>query len=435
MASPTKINTGNDRPVARIDVINAEDRTVERQQLNRILSSLSQRIDAIPTSGSGGGSSSGVGTVSANPSQISVIVTGDDYYLEFVDSGVTTNILADSAVSTAKIANNAVTFAKIQTVATDRLVGRDTAGTGNIEEISLNSTLEFSGSGSIQRAALSGDITATAGSNTTTLATVNANVGSFGTASSVGTFTVNAKGLITAASNTTISIPASSISDSTAVGRNFITLTNPSAITFIRVNADNSVSALSASDFRSAINLGTIAVQNANNVDIDGGSIDGTAIGNTVQAAGAFTTVSATANTTAALLAVRNSTAGTDRYSRVSVGNDAAADIFEIYALSSTYTENAWAKQNGIALLGLGAGGMSIGTSSGDLRIFAGGLSTPAGVWTASNLAVAGFISITDGVTAPSATSGQAKIYVNSSNGDLEVIFGDGTVKTIVTDT
>ena len=50
-------------------------------------------------------------------------------------------------------------------------------------------------------------------------------------------------------------------------------------------------------------------------------------------------------------------------------------------------------------------------------------------------LTVAGAISITDGITAPSATSGYAKIYVDTADGDLKVIFGDGTVKTIATDT
>jgi hypothetical protein len=39
----------------------------------------------------------------------------------------------------------------------------------------------------------------------------------------------------------------------TTVGGNFFTLSNPSAITFPRVNADNTISALSASDFRTAI--------------------------------------------------------------------------------------------------------------------------------------------------------------------------------------
>jgi hypothetical protein len=43
----------------------------------------------------------------------------------------------------------------------------------------------------------------------------------------------------------------------TTVGANLFTLTNPSAITFPRLNADNTVSALSDSDFRTAIGAGT----------------------------------------------------------------------------------------------------------------------------------------------------------------------------------
>jgi hypothetical protein len=43
----------------------------------------------------------------------------------------------------------------------------------------------------------------------------------------------------------------------TTVGGGFFTLTNPGAITFPRMNADNTVSALSASDFRTAIGAGS----------------------------------------------------------------------------------------------------------------------------------------------------------------------------------
>lgn len=43
----------------------------------------------------------------------------------------------------------------------------------------------------------------------------------------------------------------------TTVGHSFLSLTNPSAITFPRINADNSVSALDASSFRTAIGAGT----------------------------------------------------------------------------------------------------------------------------------------------------------------------------------
>lgn len=53
--------------------------------------------------------------------------------------------------------------------------------------------------------ALTGDVTTVAGALATTLATVNSNVGTFGSATQVSQITVNAKGLITAASNVTIS--------------------------------------------------------------------------------------------------------------------------------------------------------------------------------------------------------------------------------------
>ena len=62
--------------------------------------------------------------------------------------------------------------------------------------------------------ALTGDGTATGpGSVAFTLSTVNSNVGSFGSASALGTFTVNAKCLITAASNTSIQIAESQVTN------------------------------------------------------------------------------------------------------------------------------------------------------------------------------------------------------------------------------
>jgi len=54
--------------------------------------------------------------------------------------------IANNAVTTAKILNDNVTYPKIQNVsATDRLLGRDTAAAGDIEEIPVSSGLEFTG--------------------------------------------------------------------------------------------------------------------------------------------------------------------------------------------------------------------------------------------------------------------------------------------------
>lgn len=64
----------------------------------------------------------------------------------------------------------AVTLAKIQNIATDRLLGRDTAGSGVTEELTVGGGIEFTGAGGIQRSLLTGDVTASAGSGTTTLA-------------------------------------------------------------------------------------------------------------------------------------------------------------------------------------------------------------------------------------------------------------------------
>lgn len=65
-----------------------------------------------------------------------------------------TNALSNLAVTSGKIADGAVTLAKMADLATDRLIGRDTAGSGVPEAISLTGGLEFSGSTSIRVADL-----------------------------------------------------------------------------------------------------------------------------------------------------------------------------------------------------------------------------------------------------------------------------------------
>lgn len=44
-------------------------------------------------------------------------------------------------------------------------------------------------------------------------------------------------------------------------------------------------------------------------------------------------------------------------------------------------------------------------------------------------------LGLKDGQTAPATVAGRAFIYVDTADGDLKVKFGDGTIKTIVTDT
>lgn len=70
----------------------------------------------------------------------------------------------------ATIANDSVTFAKVQNIATDRLLGRDTASSGDTEELTVGGGIEFTGTGGIRTSAFTGDVTKTAGGTALTIA-------------------------------------------------------------------------------------------------------------------------------------------------------------------------------------------------------------------------------------------------------------------------
>jgi hypothetical protein len=80
------------------------------------------------------------------------------------------DITVGSSSTTLTIDNGAVTLAKIANIATDRLLGRDTASSGVVEELTVGGGIEFTGSGGIQTSALTGDVTKSAGGTSTTIA-------------------------------------------------------------------------------------------------------------------------------------------------------------------------------------------------------------------------------------------------------------------------
>ena len=93
----------------------------------------------------------------------------------------------------------------------------------------------------------------------------------------------------------------------TTVGGNFTTLSNPSAITFIRVNSDNTVSALSASAFRSAIGAGA-----------GGGSVTGVT---------GVAPISVTSSSTSPQVSISNGTLSAVGAARVSAGTGISVSV------------------------------------------------------------------------------------------------------------
>lgn len=76
----------------------------------------------------------------------------------------------------------------------------------------------------------------------------------------------------------------------TTVGSNLFTLTNPSAVTFLRINADNTVSALDAATFRTAIGAGTSSTTGTvTSVSGSGGTTGLTLTGGPITSSGTLT--------------------------------------------------------------------------------------------------------------------------------------------------
>lgn len=107
-----------------------------------------------------------------------------------------TSLLGSGDLAITTVSGNAGTATALQTARTIGIVTGDATSAGSSFDGTANNT------------------------NALTLATVNSNVGSFGSATQVGTFTVNGKGLVTAAGNTTITPAVGSI---TGLGSNVAT--------------------------------------------------------------------------------------------------------------------------------------------------------------------------------------------------------------------
>jgi hypothetical protein len=163
--------------------------------------------------------------------------------------------------------------------------------------------------------AFTGDATSTAGTSSLTLANSGVTAGTY------TKVTVDAKGRVTSgtsilaadiptlnqnttgtASNVTGTVAianggtgattaagARTNLGATTAGANLFTLTNPSAVTFLRVNADNTVSALDATTFRTAIGAGTSSTTGTVTSVSGTGTVSGLTLSGTVTSSGSLT--------------------------------------------------------------------------------------------------------------------------------------------------
>lgn len=106
---PKKISVGN-RTVVGDQVLNAQDRTVEREQLNRIIKNIRDAIASLRQqladliAGGGGESGDSTYELAADPTNFSLDnVEGDSWYLDIIPGGIDTTDLADGAVTGPKI--------------------------------------------------------------------------------------------------------------------------------------------------------------------------------------------------------------------------------------------------------------------------------------------------------------------------------------------
>jgi hypothetical protein len=170
-----------------------------------------------------------------------------------------------------------------------------------------------------------------------TVTSVNASGGATGLSFTGGPITVSGTltlgGTLEVASGgtgaTTAAVARTNLG-ATTLGGNVFTLTNPSAVTFPRFNADNTVSALDAATFRTAIGAGTSSTTGTVTSVSGTGTVSGLSLSGTVTSAGSLTLggtlavlpsnfASQTANT---VLAAPNGAAGVPTFRAI-----VAADI------------------------------------------------------------------------------------------------------------
>lgn len=194
----------------------------------------------------------------------------------------------------------------------------------------------------------------------------------------------------------------------TTLGGNLFVITNPSAVTFPRFNADNTVSSLNAADFRTAIGAGTSSTTGTVTSVAGAGTVNGLTLTGTVTSSGSLTlggTLSGVSLTSAVTgtLPIGNGGTGatTAGGARTALGSTTLGDNLFIITNPSAVTFPRFNADNTVSALSAADFRTAIGVGTGT-----GTVTSVSGTGTVNGLTLTGTVTSSGSLTLGGTLSG-----------------------------
>jgi len=169
-------------------------------------------VGSAGVTGAGGGTVTTTGSPTSGKLAVfsgSTSITNGDLSGDVTTSGTLATTLATVNANVGSFTNATIT------VNAKGLITAASTGSGGATPGGTSGQIQYNNAGALGGFTASGDATVNTGTGAVTLATVNSNVGAFGSSTAIPNFTVNAKGLITAAGTNVVIAPAGTLSGTT----------------------------------------------------------------------------------------------------------------------------------------------------------------------------------------------------------------------------